>query len=102
MLRFPNYRIFRLCLAANSQSITAAGIVIIAPSLAYMEEAYFDARKYGWARKPIVEKRRFFRALIRLSPRQASMSRVVLLSMSRRNCRTALHGTIIAMKSPIS
>ena len=29
--------------------------IIIAPSLAYMEEAYFDARKYGWARKPIVE-----------------------------------------------
>ncbi|MGB8276501.1 MAG: NAD(P)/FAD-dependent oxidoreductase [Methylovirgula sp.] len=29
--------------------------IIIAPSLAYMEEAYFDARKSGWARKPIVE-----------------------------------------------
>lgn len=29
--------------------------IIIAPSLAYMEEAWFDARKYGWARKPIVE-----------------------------------------------
>ncbi|MGO9135369.1 MAG: phytoene desaturase family protein [Methylovirgula sp.] len=31
-----------------------AGIVI-APSLAYMEQAYFDARTYGWAKKPIVE-----------------------------------------------
>jgi phytoene dehydrogenase-like protein len=29
--------------------------IIVAPSLAYMEEAYFDARKYGWAQKPIVE-----------------------------------------------
>jgi phytoene dehydrogenase-like protein len=29
--------------------------IIIAPSLSYMEEAYFDARKYGWAKKPIVE-----------------------------------------------
>ncbi len=29
--------------------------IIIAPSLAYMEEAYFDARKSGWAKKPIVE-----------------------------------------------
>ncbi len=32
----------------------SAGI-IIAPSLAYMEEAYFDARKSGWAKKPVVE-----------------------------------------------
>jgi len=32
----------------------AAGI-IIAPSLAYMERAYFDARCFGWSRHPIVE-----------------------------------------------
>ena len=32
----------------------AAGI-IIAPSLAYMEQAYFDARSSGWSRKPIME-----------------------------------------------
>jgi phytoene dehydrogenase-like protein len=31
-----------------------AGIVI-APSLAYMERAYVDARQAGWSRKPIVE-----------------------------------------------
>ena len=31
-----------------------AGIVI-APSLAYMEQAYFDARTHGWSKKPIVE-----------------------------------------------
>ncbi len=31
-----------------------AGIVI-APSLAYMERAYDDARAYGWSREPIVE-----------------------------------------------
>jgi phytoene dehydrogenase-like protein len=29
--------------------------IIIAPSLAYMERAYFDARQYGWSREPIVE-----------------------------------------------
>jgi phytoene dehydrogenase-like protein len=29
--------------------------IIIAPSLAYMEQAYFDARLYGWSRKPVVE-----------------------------------------------
>ena len=29
--------------------------IIIAPSLAYMERAYFDARSHGWSRRPIVE-----------------------------------------------
>jgi phytoene dehydrogenase-like protein len=32
----------------------ASGI-IMAPSLAYMERAYFDARTHGWSRAPIVE-----------------------------------------------
>ncbi len=29
--------------------------IILAPSLAYMEEAYFDARRHGWSKRPIVE-----------------------------------------------
>ena len=29
--------------------------IILAPSLAYMEQAYFDARTHGWSRRPIVE-----------------------------------------------
>jgi phytoene dehydrogenase-like protein len=29
--------------------------IIVAPSLRYMEDAYFDARRFGWARQPIVE-----------------------------------------------
>jgi phytoene dehydrogenase-like protein len=29
--------------------------IILAPSLAYMEQAYFDARRLGWSRRPIVE-----------------------------------------------
>lgn len=29
--------------------------IIIAPSLAYMERAYFDARLSGWSREPVVE-----------------------------------------------
>jgi phytoene dehydrogenase-like protein len=29
--------------------------IIMAPSLAYMERAYFDARSFGWSRQPIVE-----------------------------------------------
>ena len=32
----------------------SAGI-ILAPTLGYMERAYFDARAYGWSRQPIVE-----------------------------------------------
>jgi len=29
--------------------------IIVGPSLAYMERAYFDARQQGWSREPIVE-----------------------------------------------
>ncbi|HEX4043013.1 MAG TPA: NAD(P)/FAD-dependent oxidoreductase [Xanthobacteraceae bacterium] len=29
--------------------------IILAPSLAYMDEAYRDGRAYGWSKKPIVE-----------------------------------------------
>ncbi len=29
--------------------------IIMAPSLAYMERAFFDARTHGWSREPIVE-----------------------------------------------
>ncbi len=29
--------------------------IIIAPTLRYMEQAYFDARSHGWSRRPIVE-----------------------------------------------
>jgi phytoene dehydrogenase-like protein len=29
--------------------------IILAPSLAYMDRAYDDARRYGWSREPIVE-----------------------------------------------
>jgi phytoene dehydrogenase-like protein len=29
--------------------------IIIAPSLGYMENAYFHARRFGWSKKPVVE-----------------------------------------------
>jgi phytoene dehydrogenase-like protein len=38
----------------NAQPHHSSGIVV-APSLGYMERAYFDARTEGWSRKPIVE-----------------------------------------------
>lgn len=40
--------------AAEGRDYLQSGI-IIAPSLAYMEQAYLDARAGGWARQPVVE-----------------------------------------------
>jgi len=41
------------CLPEAGDHMTAG--IIIAPSLAYMERAYMDARTHGWSRAPIVE-----------------------------------------------
>jgi phytoene dehydrogenase-like protein len=45
---------FRALPGRAAQPHHASGI-IIAPSLSYMERAYFDARRDGWSRQPIVE-----------------------------------------------
>jgi phytoene dehydrogenase-like protein len=45
---------FRALPGGNAQPHHGSGI-IVAPSLAYMERAYFDARLHGWSRAPIVE-----------------------------------------------
>jgi phytoene dehydrogenase-like protein len=41
------------CLRADGEHLRAG--IILAPSLAYMERAYFDARQDGWSREPIIE-----------------------------------------------
>ncbi|HEY2708558.1 MAG TPA: NAD(P)/FAD-dependent oxidoreductase [Caulobacteraceae bacterium] len=41
------------CLPEPGDHLT--GGIIIAPSLAYMERAYADARAHGWSKEPIVE-----------------------------------------------
>ena len=41
------------CLTDASEHLTAG--IILAPSLSYMERAYFDARLHGWSKQPIVE-----------------------------------------------
>lgn len=41
------------CLPQPGDHLTAG--IIIAPSLAYMDRAYMDARIHGWSREPIVE-----------------------------------------------
>ena len=43
------------CLPGKDLAEHHAAGIIMAPSLAYMEEAYFDARRDGWSKKPIVE-----------------------------------------------
>ncbi len=41
------------CLRADGAHLRSG--IILAPSLAYMERAYFDARQSGWSREPIIE-----------------------------------------------
>lgn len=43
------------CLPGRALAEHHTAGIIMAPSLAYMEQAYFDARTHGWSRKPIVE-----------------------------------------------
>jgi phytoene dehydrogenase-like protein len=43
------------CLPGKSLGDHHTAGIIIAPTLAYMERAYFDARQHGWSRAPIVE-----------------------------------------------
>lgn len=41
------------CLPGPGSHLTAG--IILAPTLCYMERAYYDAREHGWSRAPIVE-----------------------------------------------
>lgn len=43
------------CLPGRHQQAHHQSGIIIAPSLAYIEQAYFDARTYGCSRAPIIE-----------------------------------------------
>ncbi len=43
------------CLKGTQQSEHHTGGIIMAPSIAYMDAAYRDARDFGWSRQPIVE-----------------------------------------------
>lgn len=47
--RLPSFSV----LPGDGDHLTAG--IILAPSLAYMDRAYLDARAYGWSREPIVE-----------------------------------------------
>ncbi|MGH8306605.1 MAG: phytoene desaturase family protein, partial [Steroidobacteraceae bacterium] len=43
------------CLPGKASADHHTAGIIIAPTLAYMEQAYFDARSFGWSRRPVVE-----------------------------------------------
>ena len=43
------------CLPGRKPADHHTAGIIIAPTLAYMERAYFDARTHGWSRAPIIE-----------------------------------------------
>ncbi len=43
------------CLPGKATADHHTSGIIIAPTLSYMEKAYFDARSGGWSRQPIVE-----------------------------------------------
>jgi len=43
------------CLPGKDTAVHHQSGIIIAPSLAYMEQAYFDARTHGCARAPVIE-----------------------------------------------
>jgi phytoene dehydrogenase-like protein len=43
------------CLPGTARAPHHTAGIIIAPTLGYMERAYFDARMHGWSKQPIVE-----------------------------------------------
>lgn len=51
LAELPDFR----CLPGRTLADHHTAGIIIAPTLGYMERAYFDARTQGWSREPIVE-----------------------------------------------
>ncbi len=51
LAELPDFR----CLPGRALADHHTAGIIIAPTLRYMEHAYFDARTHGWSRAPIVE-----------------------------------------------
>jgi phytoene dehydrogenase-like protein len=43
------------CLPSEGRAEQHGASIVIAPSLRYLDQAYMDARQFGWARKPSIE-----------------------------------------------
>ena len=80
------------CLPGRALADHHTAGIIIAPSLAYMERAYFDARTHGWSQRADRRDADPVDARRHAGAARASMSRACSASMSRRNCRTAALG----------
>src|SRR3984893_11562288 len=79
----------------------ASGI-IIAPSLAYMEQAYFDARTFGWSRRPIIELVIPSTLDGTLAPRGQHVASLFCQHVARQNSPMVRHGMTTVKPSPIS
>jgi phytoene dehydrogenase-like protein len=51
LAELPDFR----CLPGKARAPHHTAGIIIAPTLEYMEQAYFDARTHGWSKRPIIE-----------------------------------------------
>jgi phytoene dehydrogenase-like protein len=51
LAELPDFR----CLPGKARAAHHTAGIIVAPTLDYMEKAYFDARTDGWSRRPIIE-----------------------------------------------
>ncbi len=87
------------CLPGKAQAEHHASGIVIAPSLAYMEEAWFDARRKGWSERPIIEMLIPSTLDDSLAPPE-NTSQACSASMLRRNFPMAGAGTIIARPLP--
>jgi phytoene dehydrogenase-like protein len=91
---------FRALPGRNAQPHHASGI-IVAPSLRYMERAYFDARTDGWSKAPIVEV--LIPSTVDDRSRRQAARREPLLparESGHRGVQPVRRGTIIASASP--
>ena len=89
------------CLPGRAAAEHHGAGIIFAPSLAYMERAFMDARRSGWSKAPIVEML-IPSVLDEHSRRPDGTSPRSSASMSRRNSPTGDPGTRRARRWPIS
>ena len=91
------------CLPGTTAQPHHGSGIIVAPSLRYMERAYFDAKLYGWSSEPIVEM--LIPSIVddSLAPRGHARREPLLPareSAHRRRAARSRRGTIIATRSP--
>jgi phytoene dehydrogenase-like protein len=44
-----------LCRPGKAQAVHHGSGIVIGPTLAYLDQAYLDARAFGWSREPVIE-----------------------------------------------